>query len=95
MYEDVTKHEAMKTKLLILIISILALSSCAADNNEAATIRWIESAEKPIICKRYSVGELGAKYTLFSADGKLYFANKVYLALPDTIKQYDSTTTKP
>ena len=77
----------MKNKIIIFIFAIFILIAC--DNSgvrEQATIKWVESAERPIICKKYSRGELYAIYTLFSANGKVFTTGCVRMEFPDTIK---------
>lgn len=69
-------------KRLMFVLVILILSSC---NNSDKTIKWIESNEKPIICKFAGMNEFGKRYTLLSASGKIYNTGMVKLELPDTI----------
>lgn len=71
----------------IMIMMSLLFIGCTGTNTEK-TIKWIEMSKKPIIC-RVSAQYLftnDIEYTLFNADGKIYFTGRVKLSLPDTIK---------
>ena len=73
--------------MAIFALSLFTIISCeSSEEREAATIKWIESAERPIICKRYTRGELYATYTLFSANGKVFTTGGIKMELTDTIK---------
>lgn len=77
----------MKKFITLLLFSIvLILTSCDPNSNETLTINWIEQAKKPIIVKEFDRGDIGAVYTLFDANGKIYYTRVVCLQLPDTIK---------
>lgn len=69
------------------IIAISSITIACTTQNEEKTIEFINNSKKPIICNYY--GENGfshKKYTLISADSKVFNTGNVSLILPDTIK---------
>ena len=76
-------------RLFVAFIALLVVS-CSYDDNEKKAIEWIDDAKKPIICNKGFVNAwtFAIKYTLISADGKIYQTGYVDLALPDTLNGY-------
>lgn len=76
-------------KKILTILAIVLLCSCQElFTAEVETTKWIEKAEKPIICiKSEYYSELGySRYTLISKNGKTYFTGGIRFSLPDTIR---------
>jgi len=74
-------------KKLIILLLLLVLTSCS-NINEDNTKKWIENAQKPILCRQYGTtnGFNQVLYTLIDADGNVYSTGRIYFNLPDTLK---------
>jgi hypothetical protein len=75
-----------------LIIAVIIFSNCSTSENETATIKWIGTHKKPIVCNKSTINEKGdSNYTLIDADGNIYNTGYTTFELPDTIKPIINT----
>lgn len=80
----------LKKKLSYTLYFVLCLVflSCKNKTNVKDTIKWIETAEKPITVKLHTINGLTMenRYTLIDNKGNIYSTGRVELSLPDVLK---------
>ena len=75
-------------KNIIYIIICIALIGCKSPDNVTDTIKWIDTADKPIVVKLHTINgwTMENRYTLIDAKSNIYNTGAIELTLPDTIK---------
>jgi len=77
----------MKKRFYLVFILLITMIGCELYTiNDQATINWINTHQKPIICtKSYTNLYNESVYTLQSVDNQFFSTGRVNLILPDTI----------
>jgi len=76
----------MLKKIIFFTLWVLLMVSCSYEENNKAAIDWISSSQKPITAVHSGYGFMGGnKYTLLSADGKVFYTGVIDMDFPPNI----------
>jgi len=78
----------MRSILMVISLLLMLFTGCDYSDNDNATIDWIATHRKPIVCIQGRLSEgftYQKQYTLVSVDNQFFHTSFTNLILPDTI----------
>jgi hypothetical protein len=74
--------------LFYLLLTTLLLFACGTKERTQESIKWINTAKKPIRVYNHRINGFNYNhdYTLIDSTGNVYYTGEINLTLPDTIR---------